>query len=249
MASDARLSLTQVRLRTARWETLILLGLALVGYWGPWLIHPSAALTLNGYELSEWATFLPQVRDGSLPLAAVSLPWPGGGALSIYFARLVFFIPLACVAGLLSLGASRFRGRPSAYLKAWWSDLLPHSWLSWLLLGLAGVCCFLVFPPYPAYVFPDYWPEYQPQFLSACLTAILILAVFFLPGEVKDVVQIVLALIGGGFGLWSFLVLHPVAIALLGPGWVRWGWGWVAMLAGLAGLAWLGLTHLFGQKD
>lgn len=246
MSTDSRL--TFARLRTARLETLILLGLALAGYWGPWLVHPSASLTLNGYDLSEWVTFLPQVRDGSLFAAlTISIPW--GDPISIYLARLVFFIPLACVAGLLGLTASRYRGRTSPYLKAWWSDLLPHSALSWALLGLAGMCCFLVFPPYPAYVFPDYWPEYQTQFIVACLTAMLILAVFFLPGELKDVVQIALALVGGGYGLWAFLSLRPAAMALLGMGWVRWGWGWVAMLVGLAGLAWLGLTHLFGQKD
>src|SRR5258706_7220944 len=68
---------------------LAALGLALFGYWLPWLTHPSAALRLNGYELSEWITYLPGVRDGSLPLS-----------------RLVFLLPLGCLALLLGLAAT-----------------------------------------------------------------------------------------------------------------------------------------------
>src|SRR5258708_34443636 len=68
---------------------LAALGLALFGYWLPWLTHPAAALRLNGYELSEWVTFLPGVRDGSLPLG-----------------RLVFLLPLGCLALLLGLAAT-----------------------------------------------------------------------------------------------------------------------------------------------
>src|SRR5437870_3045187 len=70
-----------------RWLALLL---ALVGYWLPWLTAPAAALRLNGYELSEWITFLPGVRDGSLPLN-----------------RLVFLLPLACLALLFALAAAR----------------------------------------------------------------------------------------------------------------------------------------------
>src|SRR5207245_1175929 len=68
---------------------LAALGLALVGYWLPWLTHPAAALRLNGYELSEWVTYLPGVRAGSLPLS-----------------RLEFLLPLGCVALLLGLAAT-----------------------------------------------------------------------------------------------------------------------------------------------
>src|SRR5882757_8110917 len=68
---------------------MVALGLALVGYWLPWLTHPVAALRLNGYELSEWITYLPGVRDGSLPLS-----------------RLLFLLPLGCLALLLGLAAT-----------------------------------------------------------------------------------------------------------------------------------------------
>ncbi len=44
-------------------------GLALVwlGYFGPWVTHQSGALSINGFDLAEWMTFLPEVRNGSLP--------------------------------------------------------------------------------------------------------------------------------------------------------------------------------------
>jgi hypothetical protein len=225
-------------------KTLLLLGLALVGYWGPWLIHSTAPLILNGYDLSEWVTFLPPVRDGSL-FPTLTLPLSG----SIYLARLVFFIPLACVAGLLGLTASRYRGHTAPYLRAWWSDVLPRSPLSWALLGLAGVCCFIVLPPYEAYVRADYRAEYWPQMVMAGLTAVLIMSAFVLPSELKDVAQISLALVGLGVGAWTLMSVRPTALALLPVGWVRLGWGWGATLAGLAGLAGLGLAHLFGEKD
>ena len=76
--------------RRRRILQLAALGLALVGYWLPWLTQPAAALRLNGYELSEWVTYLPGVRDGSLPLS-----------------RVLFLLPLACLALLLALAAAR----------------------------------------------------------------------------------------------------------------------------------------------
>src|SRR5258706_12494313 len=80
---------------------LAALGLALVGYWLPWLTHPAAALRLNGYELSEWVTFLPGVRDGSLPLS-----------------RLLFLLPLGCLALLLGLAATWPAARAGQLLAA-----------------------------------------------------------------------------------------------------------------------------------
>ena len=71
--------------------------LALLGYWSPWLNLPPAALRLNGFELAEWSTFLPGVRDGSL-----SLP------------RLSFLPPLAGLALLLGIAAARFPYRSPA---------------------------------------------------------------------------------------------------------------------------------------
>jgi hypothetical protein len=215
-----------------RFPTLLCLFLALIGYWSPWFTHRVASLRLNGYELSEWVMALPQVRDGSLHLD-----------------RLAFFIPLACVAWLLANAASRYRGAPPAHLRAWWSGLPPRTWLSWGLMILAGLCLFMVFPPYDAYVRADYWPEYRSQFIVACAILIGMALAFFLPNEIKYAAQMATALVGGGYGLWAYLAVRPLAMGLLGASWGVLGAGWALMLVGFAGLAWLGLTQLFGPKD
>jgi hypothetical protein len=47
---------------------LLLLGwlLAAVGYYGPWTVHSTAALTLSGVDIGEFVKFLPGVLEGSL---------------------------------------------------------------------------------------------------------------------------------------------------------------------------------------
>lgn len=70
------------------------LALALVGYWAPWLPATAAALQLNGFELAEWVTFLPEVRDGSASIG-----------------RLTFLAPLACLAVAWAWAAPTSRSR------------------------------------------------------------------------------------------------------------------------------------------
>lgn len=45
---------------------LLCLALTWLGYVMPWVTHQSAALQINGFDLAEWMTFLPEVRSGSL---------------------------------------------------------------------------------------------------------------------------------------------------------------------------------------
>lgn len=67
--------------------------LIIVGFFGPWVAHTTAALTVTGYELSEFAKFFPQVQGGVVPVR-----------------RALFVVPL--LAALISL-ALVFQ-RPSA---------------------------------------------------------------------------------------------------------------------------------------
>ena len=229
-------------MRRRRNIQLVALGLALAGYWLPWLTHPVAALRLNGYELSEWVTYLPGVRDGSLPLD-----------------RLVFLLPLGCLALLLGLAAtwqaappipilaapgapvSSARGGPNAFLPA------VQGWLGWGLLLLSLVCIFTVFPPYP-YLFTALGdPEYRAQLFVASLGVVLLVLALYLPADLKAALQTLLAVLGGGLGLWSLLVLRPVASDLLGVPWAI-GLGWLIMLAGFVVLALGGLRELFGPR-
>lgn len=64
---------------------------ASVGYYGPWIDHPTAALTLSGVDMGEFVKFLPGVLDGSLPVT-----------------RQIFYLPpLAVVVGVALLAGSR----------------------------------------------------------------------------------------------------------------------------------------------
>jgi len=42
--------------------------LMVVGFFGPWIAHKTAALTVTGYELSEFAKFFPQIQGGAVPV-------------------------------------------------------------------------------------------------------------------------------------------------------------------------------------
>jgi hypothetical protein len=193
--------------------SLAALLVALAGYWSPWLTQPAAALRLSGFDLAEWVTFLPGVRDGSLPLS-----------------RLAFLLPLACLALLLGLAAqagARRRG---------WRGWLPAAWWGWGLWLLAGVCSLLVLPPYEAFRNREYWPEYQLQFWVACVTVAGVAVSGCVPRQVTGWLRILLAAAGAGCGAWAVLMLRPAANELLNTPWAV-GLGWPAMLAGLAGVA------------
>ena len=223
---------------------LAALGLALAGYWLPWLTHPVAALRLNGYELSEWVTFLPGVRDGSLPLS-----------------RLLFLLPLGCLALLLGLAATWQAAPPAQILatapgapalhapRGGLNALLPavRSWGGWVLLLLSLVCLFTVFPPYP-YLFTALAdPEYRAQLFVASLGVVVLVLALYLPSDLKAALQILVAVVGGGCGLWALVMLRPVAADLLSAPWAV-GLGWPIMLAGFGVLAVGGLRELFGPR-
>jgi len=186
---------------------------ALAGYWSPWLTHPAAALRLSGYDLAEWVTFLPGVRDGSLPLS-----------------RLIFLLPLACLALLLGLAAHAGPRRHG------WRGWLPASAGGWALWALAGVCSLLVLPPYEAFLNREYWPEYQTQFGVACAAMAGVAASGLTPRRAIGWLQVALAAAGAGYGAWALLTLRPAANELLNAPWAL-GLGWLAMLAGLAAVA------------
>ncbi len=228
-----------------RYFRLAALALALVGYWSPWLTHSSAALRLNGYELSEWVTFLPGVRSGELPLS-----------------RLVFLLPLACLALLLSAVATRVPvrleapplgqaparapERPRTGLAAA-LPAMPAAW-GWVLLLAGLVCAFVLFPPYPYLLTAIRDPEFQGQFFVACATLLGLFIVAYLPAELKDGLQVLLALVGAGLSLFALLTLRPVASVLLNAPWPI-GAGWVAVVLGFGALALAGLAQLFGPRE
>jgi len=198
---------------------LILLAAVLGGCFTPWLTHPATSLRLTSYELSEWFTFLPSARDGSLTLT-----------------RLAFLMPLVCGVLVAALVLARQRGRA-----------LPNTLLSWVGLGGLALCVAFIFPPYEAYLFPDFWPDYQTQFYAGVVTLIGLVVLPFLPDDLTALLQTGLALVGAGYSVWAMLTLSPIATELLNSNWSL-GWGWWLMLAGLVGLAWRGWARLFEAR-
>ncbi|MGH2522685.1 MAG: hypothetical protein ACRDH2_09315 [Anaerolineales bacterium] len=214
----------------ARLRTWLPLGLALFGYWTPWLTHPAASLRLNGYELSEWVTFLPGVRAGALPLS-----------------RLAFLTPLACLALLLGVAAFRFR-QPGPPRRNWLLTLVPDSPWGGGLLFAALLCCVTVFPPYPYLLTAYADPEYRLQLLVAIVTLLGLGLIPFLTKGMQDVLQVMAALVAGALGVWLLVNVQAEASRLLNATWPV-GPGWAAMLLGFVGLLVAGWARLFGRKD
>ena len=69
--------------------------LILIGFFGPWVAHRTAALTVTGYELSEFAKFFPQVQGGVVPVR-----------------RALFITPVFAATISLALIGHRAKGRP-----------------------------------------------------------------------------------------------------------------------------------------
>jgi hypothetical protein len=203
--------------------------LGVIGFWSPWLAHRGAALQLNGYELSEWVTFLPAVQAGELPLN-----------------RLSYLIVSACLAVLLALAANRDRrGRRTG--RGWWDLVLPGSGLGWALLIVAALSALAVFPYYPYFLTAYADPEFQVQFWTACATVVVLAIALWLPEELRDGLQVFVAAAGVVACAWSLWTLWPAAAALLGQGAAP-GWGWILALLCLAVTAGHGWRGLFQPR-
>jgi hypothetical protein len=75
--------------------------LVIVGFFGPWVAHQTAALTVTGYELSEFAKFFPQVQGGVVPVT-----------------RALFVTPLLAALISLAMVVQRLSARPLLRLAA-----------------------------------------------------------------------------------------------------------------------------------
>lgn len=83
------------RERTLCSASFLASALILIGFFGPWVAHRTAALTVTGYELSEFAKFFPQVQGGVVPVK-----------------RALFITPLFAATISLALISHRSKGRP-----------------------------------------------------------------------------------------------------------------------------------------
>lgn len=193
--------------------------LAIAGYFGPWLAHPTAALTLSGADMGEFVKFLPGVIDGSLRIL-----------------REAFYLPpLVVVVGVALLsGSQRLRyPRPLRLLMLVLAvptslQLLPPAWSPKSLMtaefrlqaiGL-GICWLLLAG-------------------SGLLGR--------LPLQPAGAVGSVLALAAGGLSAWQFLVVKPaIDRVYIAPPSI--GWGFFLSLAGLLVIAGVGAVLIPSER-
>ncbi len=112
--------------------------LAAVGYFGPWIAHQTAALTLSGADMGEFVKFLPPVLDGSLPLVRQFFYLPplavvAGIALLVAAPRLAYPWPVRVLALALAVPVS-LQLLPPAWSPA--SLVTPEFRLQAVALGL-----------------------------------------------------------------------------------------------------------------
>ena len=194
-----------------RW--LLRLGLVLVvaGYFGPWVPHKTAALTVTGFELAEFVKFFPQVQGGTVPLT-----------------RALFYLPLVTALILLTL----FAGRSTVRL----ARLIVPPCAAILLVG--ALLPYSVIDAVRHAVATRSPPTLDPQYVWQ--TALVILGVILallsplarrLPRRASGILVALLALAGAVPPLWQFALLRPLVVALYNEP-LGLGWGLITCTAG-----------------
>lgn len=187
------------------------LTLVIVGYFGPWVPHKTAALTVTGFELAEFAKFFPQVQGGTVSVA-----------------RELFYLPFITVCVLLALFAGRSTVRlvrlvaPSLFAALLVVALLPYVIVDAARQALSASAPFTVDPQYTG--------QLALVVAGVALTLLIPLACRF-PRRLQSILVALLALVGAVPALWQFALLHPLVVALYAAP-VGLGWGLIACAAG-----------------
>lgn len=184
---------------------LLGLVLAVTGYFGPWVPHKTAALTLTGLELAEFA------KDA----------FP-------HIVRELFYLPLVAAFVLLALLASRSTARALRLIVPFFAAILltgvlfPFSVVDSIRQALTTHSSLVLDPRYTA--------QLALVVVGTVLTLFSPLA-HRLPQRAWGVLVALLALAGVVPALWQFALLRPSVVvlydALLGL-----GWGLVACVVG-----------------
>ena len=187
------------------------LALATVGFLSPWVPHKTAALTVTGFELAEFAKFFPQVQ---------------GGVVSIH--RELFYCPLIVIFVLLGLLASRSTRRAVRLI-------VPLGAAAALLVVLLPFAIFdaarqALTTPAPFVLPLDYKGQLVLVIVGVALTLLAPLT-YRLPGRIWSTLVAVLALAGIPPALWQFVVLRPLIAALYSTP-LNLGWGLVVCVTG-----------------
>jgi len=200
------------------------IALALVGYWGPWVNHKTAALVLSGLDMAEFVKFLPGVRAGTE-----------------FVIRELFYLPLLAAALCLALMGSTHYFRYPLWARA-------------LMVIAAIVLAIIVLPPYPFILQALSSDEFRRQFLmgAGCLAVIAASLLYRrrsteaherLPRAVVAGLLIVVSLAGAIPPVWQFLSIRSALDRVYGQP-IHIGWGLWLMVAGFLVVAGAGVWRL-----
>jgi len=192
---------------------LYLFGLTLVvvGYLGPWAPHKTAALTVTGLELAEFAKFFPQVQGGTVPVN-----------------RVLFYLPFVAASILLVLFTSRSTVRPVRWIvppvvaALLLVALLPYPIVDGVRHALTTCSAFVVDPQYTGHL---------ALIIVGIILTLLTPLTGRLPPRARSVLVALLALVGAIPALWQFVLLRPLVVALYDIP-IGLGWGLIACVAG-----------------
>jgi len=204
-----------------RSQIVLMLGLALaiVGYFGPWVDHETAALVLTGQDMGEFVKFLPEVRTGTAPMI-----------------REFFYLPpFAAALCLILLMASKRLAYP----------LVVRAVMLLAVLGLAWAMLPPVWTP-QLLITAEF--RKQTVAIAFCLLLLIIHPVLrSLSPRLIAFAMMVLALLGAGPPLWQFLAIREAVNRAYG--WpVQVGWGlWVTVLGFLVIMAGAATLLTFGS--
>ncbi len=193
--------------------------LVLGGYFGPWVGHEAAALTVTGFELAEFAKFFPEVQSGAVVVH-----------------RPVFYTPLVAAVILLTLFAAQVRPR----LVGWLVAGLSVGVLTAMLLPYAVVEGVRQWPSTRA--FPTLDPAYRGQLWLLLVGSGLTLLTPLTRRWSRrgwGALIVGLSLVGFVPPAWQFARLRPLVAALYDR-LVEAGWG--LMVCGVG----FGLLMLWG---
>jgi len=171
--------------------------LALIGYWGPWVNHKTAALVLSGLDMAEFVKFLPGVRAGTE-----------------FMIRELFYLPPLCTALCLALMGSNRHFRYPLWARA-------------IMVIIAIVLAVVVLPPYPFILQALGSDEFRRQFsMAAGCLAVIGGALLYrrLSKAIVAGLLIVIPLVGAIPPLWQFLTIHSALDGVYGQP-IHVGWG------------------------
>jgi len=178
--------------------------LALVGYWGPWVNHKTAALVLSGLDMAEFVKFLPGVRAGT----------------EFMIRELFYLPPLAAALCLALMGSNQHLRYPL--------------WARAIMVMAAVALATIVLPPYPFILQALSSDEFRRQFLAAagCLAITVGFLLYrCLPRAVMAALLIVVSLAGAIPPVWQFFSIRSALDRVYGQP-IHVGWGLWLMVAG-----------------